>query len=122
MNISAIRTIRTASVALGLWVAAGAAAAAELDIGHCKFPEPPTVPDGAQATESEMGQAGVAVREFVSAVQSSLQCLTEAEKAMGEEIDEEQQAQLVTIYNNGVDQMNAVAQNYNAQVRAFKER
>ena len=123
MTRSAIRNV---TVSLGLWLAAsgaaGEAASAELEVGHCKFPDPPTVPDGAQATESEMGQAGVAVREFVSAVQSSLQCLTEAEQAMGDEITEEQQAQLVAIYNNGVDQMNSVAQNYNAQVRAFKER
>lgn len=113
---------RNATVSLGLWLAAAAAAAAELEVGHCRFPDPPAVPEGAQATESEMGQAGVAVREFVSAVQSSLQCLSETERAMGEDITDEQQAQFIAIYNNGVDQMNSVAENYNAQVRAFKER
>jgi hypothetical protein len=109
-------------LAVVLGVAAGAVQAAELAIDHCKFPEPPTVPEGAEATEAEMGQAGADVRDFVANIQSSLECLTEAEQALGEEITEEQQAQLVTIYNNGVDQMNSVAQNYNAQVRAFKER
>lgn len=109
-------------LAVVLGVAAGAVQAAELDIDHCNFPEPPTVPEGAQATEAQMGQAGADVREFVANIQSSLACLTEAEQALGEEITEEQQAQLVAIYNNGVDQMNSVAQNYNAQVRAYKER
>jgi len=108
-------------LAVVLGVAAGALQAAELDIEHCKFPEPPVVPEGAEATEAEMGQAGADVREFVANIQSSLECLTEAEQAMGEDITEEQQAQLVAVYNNGVDQMNSVAQNYNAQVRAYKE-
>ncbi|MDZ7668233.1 MAG: hypothetical protein U5Q16_02020 [Gammaproteobacteria bacterium] len=101
---------------------AGAAQAAEMDISHCKFPEPPVVPEGAEATETEMGEAGVAVREFVSGIQSSLECLTAVETSLGEEITEEQQAELVAVYNNGVDQMQSVAENYNAQVRAFKDR
>jgi triphosphoribosyl-dephospho-CoA synthetase len=67
-----------------------------------------------------MGQAGAAVREFVAGIQSSLECLTAAEESMGEDITEEQQVMLVAIYNKGVDEMNAVAANYNEQVRAFK--
>lgn len=112
--------MRSSMVVLAALALAGVVQAAELEISHCKFPAPPTVPEGSAATEAEMGEAGAAVREFVAGVQSSLACLTEAEKSMGAEITEEQQAQLVTIYNNGVDQMNAVAQNYNEQVRAFK--
>lgn len=103
-------------------LAGGGARAAELEISHCRFPEVPTVPDGAEASESEMGQAGAEVREYVSGVQSSLECLSAAETAMGDEMSAEQQAQVVAIYNQGVDQMNAVAQRYNDQVRAFKER
>lgn len=101
---------------------AGIAQAAEMDISHCSFPEPPEVPEGAAATETEMGEAGVAVREFVSGIQSSLECLTAVETSLGEEITEEQQAELVAVYNSGVDQMQSVAENYNAQVRAFKDR
>lgn len=96
------------------------AESAELDIAQCKFPEPPSIPDGSAASESEMGQAGAEVREFVANVQSSLECLAAAEESAGEEITEEQQAQLVAVYNTGVDQMNAVAAEYNEQVRAFK--
>ena len=102
-------------------VAAGAAGAAELEISHCRFPEAPTVPDGTEASEVEMGQAGADVREFVAGIQSSLECLTAAEKSMGEKITEEQQAQILVIYNHGVDEMNAVAEKYNEQVRVFKE-
>lgn len=110
------------------WMVAGVALlmtagaqAAELEISHCEYPDQPTVPDGAQASESEMGQAGADVREYVAGIQSSLQCLSEVEKSLGEEITEEQQAELIAIYNAGVDQMNAVAEKYNEEVRAYKE-
>lgn len=112
----------TWTLAACLAVAGIGAQAAELEIAQCKFPAEPTVPDGAVATEAELGEAGSAVREYVSGMQSSLECLSAAETAMGEDITEEQQAQLVAVYNRGVDQMNAVAQNYNEQVRVFKAR
>lgn len=114
--------MRTAILGAGLLLWAGALNAAEMNIDHCRFPEAPTVPDGATASEAAMGQAGTDVREFVAGIQSSLQCLTEVEQSLGEEITEEQQDQLVAIYNNGVDQMNAIANAYNAAVRAYKER
>jgi hypothetical protein len=118
-----LRTILAPLAApLTVLVLAGSVQAADMDLSHCKFPEAPEVPDGTQASETQMGQAGVAVREFVSGIQTSLECLTSVETSMGEEITEEQQAQLVTIYNNGVDQMQAVAENYNEQVRVYKER
>lgn len=114
--------IAAMAIPFSVLLLAGIAQAAEMDISHCKFPDAPEVPNGAEATETELGEAGVAVREFVSEIQSSLECLTAVETSMGEEITEEQQAELVAIYNNGVDQMQAVAENYNAQVRAFKNR
>ena len=101
-------------------MAASMAQAAEMDASHCKYPEAPAVPDGATATEAEMGQAGAAVRQFVADVESSLQCLTGVEESLGNEITEEQQAALVGVYNQGVDQMNAVVENYNQQVKAFR--
>lgn len=122
MRTSQIGLAAKAVAVIAVAALTAASHAAELDLAHCKFPEPPVVPDGSVATEAEMGQAGSDVREFVSGMQSSLECLTSVETSMGDAITEEQQAQLVAIYNNGVDQMNAVAQNYNQQVRAFKSR
>ncbi len=91
-------------------------------MAKCKYPEPPKVPDGATASEAAMGQAGAQVRDYVAGVQSSLQCLSEVEKSMGDDITDDQEATIVAVYNNGVDQMNAIAQEYNKQVRAFKSR
>lgn len=117
-----MRRWMVAAVAAGAVSWAGLGHGAELEIEQCSFPQAPAVPDGATATEAEMGQAGAEVREFVAAIQSSLECLGEAEKSLGDEITEEQQAELVTVYNSGVDQMNAVANEYNEQVKVFKGR
>lgn len=116
--------LMAATVAAAASVAAGSAWAEieGVDLSHCEFPEAPTVPDGNNATEAQMGQAGADVRAFVAEVQTSLKCLAEVEESMGEEITEEQQHELVVIYNNGVDQMNAVAQDYNEQVKVYKSR
>jgi len=101
---------------------AGITHAAELDVSHCSFPEIPVVPDGGTASEAEMGQAGAEVRDFVAATQGALECLAVAEAEMQEQLSEEQQAELVALYNTGVDQMTAVAENYNQQVREFRAR
>ncbi|MFU8814931.1 MAG: hypothetical protein ACNA7W_06280 [Pseudomonadales bacterium] len=114
--------MRKIVLAAALLSLAGIAQAGELDISHCKFPEMPVVPDGSTASEAEMGQAGAEVRSFVAGTQSSLECLAATEAEMEEELTAEQQAQLVALYNAGVDQMTAVAENYNAQVREFNAR
>lgn len=110
-------------VVAALTVATAASAETNgLDVAHCQFPDAPTVPDGSVATEEEMGQAGTQVREYVAGVQTSLKCLAEVEESMGKEISKDQQNELVSIYNTGVDQMNAVAQDYNEQVQVYKKR
>jgi hypothetical protein len=101
---------------------AGAAGAAEMDVSQCSMPEPPVVPDGQTASETEMGQAGAEVRDYLAGVQTSLECLAQVEASMGDEITEEQSGQLVALYNAGIDQMEAVAGNYNEQVREYKAR
>ncbi len=109
---------------------AGAAKAAtadnSVDLGQqmskCKYPDPPKMPDGSKATESEMGQAGADVRDYIAGVQSSLQCLSAIEKSLGDNITKDEEKTLVGTYNKGVDQMNTVADEYNKQVRAFKAR
>ena len=96
--------------------------AQSVDVGHCNFPEVPDMVDGTAASEEKMASAAAAVREFVTAMQSSLQCIDTVEAGLGAGITAEQKAALNVLYNNGVDQMNAIAEAYNTQVRAFKAR
>ena len=105
-----------------LWSVVSLGHAVELEVGHCKFPTPPSLADGASATEEEMATTGSAVREFVSAMQASLDCLDKVQIDLGKDITAEQEAALTALYNNGVDQMQALAGAYNEQIRAYKER
>ncbi len=95
--------------------------AATVDLTGCGFIEPPTVPDGASADQDAMAAAATSVREFAASMQDSLACIDKAEAGLGEEITPEQKQQINSVYNNGVDQMNAVVSSFNEQVRAYKE-
>lgn len=114
--------MRRLLIASALLLLVGKVGAAELDIDDCAFPERPGVPDGESATEAQMTQAGVDVRAYVAQVQGALECLAAAERDIQDEITEEQQAQLVGLYNTKVDEMNAVAEEYNTQVREYLAR
>ena len=92
----------------------------ELNLDQCSLPDAPDVPDGATAAEEEMTVAGSAVREYVAAAQAALDCLDKVRAGLGEAITPEQTTAINTTYNEGVDALNAVAENFNAQVRAFK--
>jgi len=101
---------------------AGTVQAAELDMSSCVFPEEPVVPNGATASEEEMGEASQAVRAYVTDVQDALECLTTVEQNLGDDITDEQRTNMVSAYNQGVDRMNAAANSFNEEVRAFKAR
>ena len=88
----------------------------------CDFPQSPSMPDGTSASQEEMASASTAVRDYVSNAQAALECLETAEANLGAEITPEQKSALTAQYNQGVDELNAVAADYNAQVKAFKSR
>ncbi len=96
------------------------AAADGLDVSKCAFADVPQIADGATAAEADMVAAGKAVRAYLGEMQSALDCLRDMEKSMGGDITEDQQKVLTDTYNSGVDSMNTVADNYNAQIKAYK--
>ena len=108
------------SIATLMLASAFAVSAAELDMSQCAFPAAPEVPDGASATEEQMAGAASAVRAYVGETQTALECLEALETSLGEEITPDQRTSIVDNYNAHVDEMNAVAGEYNLQVRRFK--
>jgi hypothetical protein len=62
------------------------------------------------------------VRSYIDETQAALECLTAVEQGMPGEITPEQRALLVSTYNKGVDEMNALAESFNAEVREFRAR
>lgn len=115
-------TVTAALLGASLMGTAVTAQAEAADLSQCAFPEVPTVPDGASATEDEMGAAAAAVRAYVNETQAGLSCLGDLEASLGADITEEQRTGIVASYNAHVDELNATAGKYNEAVRAFKAR
>ncbi|MFK7915098.1 MAG: hypothetical protein AB8B93_14375 [Pseudomonadales bacterium] len=101
---------------------AASAQAAEIDLGACNFTDAPAIADGTKATQEQMTASATAVRGYMGTMQDALACLDEAEKKAGADITAEQKAAITSAYNSGVDKLNGIAEEYNAQVRAFKNR
>lgn len=91
-------------------------------IGDCTPPAPPTIPDGAVAPGSELKTANGEVKTFVAAGGEYTTCLDDHEEALGDEIDDEQAAAVVGAHNAMVDQMNAIAADFNAAIKAYRAR
>jgi len=111
---------RRLSMTTLMLVSAFTVSAAELDMSQCAFPPMPEVPDGASATEEQMASTATAVRTYVGETQTALTCLEDLEKSLGEDITADQRTSIIDSYNAHVDEMNAVASEYNREVRVFK--
>ncbi len=91
-------------------------------MGDCEPPgTPPGVPDGAIAPEEELQQASGEVQNYVAETQDFLACLEARERSLGEDITDEQRADIVTTYNAAVESMQALADDFNEQVRRYRE-
>ena len=95
----------------------------------CDYPNRATVPDGATASKDEMiaGQRGV--KDYMAAMETYLSCIEAQEAAAVLELgdlDESAKRQRADMfnkkYNAAVEEMNLVAEEFNLQVRAYRER
>lgn len=95
----------------------------------CIYPRPPeTVPDGRTASYDEMVAGQTAVKAFdadVTAYNTCLQMELEALQA-NPELDDARRSEIAAMYvkknNAAVDEVQTVADRFNEQLRAFKER
>ncbi len=95
----------------------------------CDYPKRAAVPDGATSTKEEMiaGQKGV--RDYMASMESYLSCIEAEEAAAVLELgnlDEKAKRQRADMfnkkYNAAVEEMNLVAEEFNLQVRAYRQR
>lgn len=106
-----------------------AALAATSAAAACIYPRPPeSIPDGRTATYDEMVAGQTAVRAFdadVTAYNACLQMELELLLANGE-LDDARRSEIAAMYvkknNAAVDEVQAVADRFNEQLRAFKDR
>ena len=115
-------TTAVALLAEQVEVAPGETVELGLDVDECAFPEPPVIPDGRIAPESELAAAGAAMRSYQTEVQASLDCIDELIDSLGADITSEQDSALTALYNNGVEQLTVLAKSFNDQVHAFRAR
>ena len=90
------------------------------DILDCRFPEPPVLPTGSSAGLDAMDRGATDVRSFVNAMQKSLDCLDT--KTNATETTDVVRARTTLLYNNGVEQMQAIATGFNNQLQIFRDR
>jgi len=95
----------------------------------CDYPHRAEIPDGATASKEQMidGQRGV--KTYMGAMESYLSCIEAAEQetvAGADDVDQDAKQQRIEMlnkkYNAAVEEMNLVAEQFNVQVRTYKER
>lgn len=84
----------------------------------CRFADPPQIPAGASAKKSAMSVASKEVHSYLAKMESSLQCLDTAADQV--ETSPEEKARINLLYNNGVEQMEAIAAAFNRELKAFR--
>lgn len=78
----------------------------------CEQGTPPSMPDGATASEAEMGAAMKAVKAYITATQEYQACLEAAGKG---KVD-------MAAYNKSTEMMEKLAADFNKQLKTFKSR
>lgn len=95
----------------------------------CDYPHRANVPDGTTASKDEMIEGQRGVKAYMGAMEKYLSCIEAAEQdavAGSDDVDETAKQQKIDMYNKkynaAVDEMNLVAEEFNVQVRVYKER
>lgn len=96
-------------------------------VAECTAPDQPALPDGTSSTMDEMIAGQKAVKAFQADVQAFRACLDEELESLksaaadGDEAAAELFAAKTDAYNASVAAEEEVANNFNAQIRAYKE-
>ncbi len=95
----------------------------------CDYPSKIDIPNGATATRDEMLQGQRDVKQYVTDMETYLDCIVAEEqsaRATMENLDAEDEQQredmLNKKYNAAVDEMETIAANFNTEVQAFRAR
>jgi hypothetical protein len=105
--------------------AAGRAAAAAIE--DCSAPSPPAVPDAAKASHAEMVAAHTAFQAYDAATKTFTGCVDAAVDRISQQFAQAGADELHTVkvlgigaHNQAIDQEQALADQFNTQVRAYK--
>ena len=95
----------------------------------CDYPQRVGVPDGATATKEQMIEGQRGIKDYLASMEEYLACIEAAEQetvAGLNATDESTKQQRIEMfnkkYNAAVEEMNLVAEEFNVQVRTYKQR
>lgn len=100
-------------------LAESASASGEL-MEKCHSPQQPTIPNGLRASKDEMITAQKSMKAYLADGDGYIECLQELERSWGDTATDEQKAVIVLFHNKMIDDMESVAELFNAAVRAYK--
>lgn len=88
----------------------------------CDNPTMVVVPDGETATMEQLVAVQAEVQTYMAGMEAYIGCIdAELEDAGGEDSPELFQALMVRRHNQGVEEMEQIAEAFNEQVRAYRE-
>ena len=92
--------------------------------GNCAYPNQPQGVDGSTATEAEMINFQREMKDYLAKGNAFLECLDGEEANVSDDATDEQleefKARITQTYNAVVDEMNAIADQFNTALRAYK--
>lgn len=95
----------------------------------CDYPQRIDVPNGAMATKDDMIAGQKSVKTYMASMEEYLACIEadEAQAVLGlgkvnEDTKRQREDMFNKKYNAAVEEMNLVAEEFNMQVRAYKDR
>ena len=95
----------------------------------CDYPQRVGVPNGTTATKEQMIEGQRGIKDYLASMEEYLACIEAAEQetvAGLNATDEATKQQRIEMfnkkYNAAVEEMNLVAEEFNVQVRAYKQR
>jgi len=86
----------------------------------CDYPQKPSIPDGRNSTKDDMLKAQARMKAFIKDGNNYIDCLDNVEKGWGDKATNNDHALVVVLHNKAVDDMQSVADLFNAAVRAYK--
>lgn len=87
----------------------------------CEYPTDIKIPDGKTATQDEISTTSAAVKKYLGDMEAYMACIDADAAALPvEQQTPETKALHVKRYNAAVDAMEAAANSFNEQLRAFK--
>jgi hypothetical protein len=119
MKLTTLLLTVALSLSLPLTVFAEESASGEVS-EKCKYPRQPEIPNGRTASETELVAAQKEMQAYLAEGNEYISCIGKVEESWGAEASDDQKAIIVLFNNKVVDDMQAVADLFNAAVRAYK--